>query len=402
MRVLALDTTTRAGSVALVDRRRVVVERAAMPRARTPSGCPARSAGAARGGAAAAADDRSVRRGVGPGSFTGLRIGIATMQGLAFVTGSRVVGVSALEALAHAAASDLPPGALVGAWMDAHRREVFSALVPRDGRDAVRRDERLDEVEAPRGRQIPPRTLERWTRRSCVRAVSRATAPSMYARAPVGHRVVARAASLRPPSAGRVALEPRARAARHGRSRAASAAAVRAAAGRGAGRDAEIARQEQLAIDAGASSGRDVGSIEHRRDARDRSARRSPIPGRARCTSPSSSNRGVSFFCVARDRGARCGRRLLLVLARARRAAHQQPGGAARLSRGGASASALLSACFGEGARAGRASRHARGAALERRRRGSCTSGSGLRWPASGAATTRSPSRTRSSCGANG
>jgi len=64
----------------------------------------------------------------GPGSFTGLRIGIATMQGLAFVQQKRIVPVSVLLALAIGGAAALDEGAVVGAWMDAHRREVFSAL----------------------------------------------------------------------------------------------------------------------------------------------------------------------------------------------------------------------------------------------------------------------------------
>jgi tRNA threonylcarbamoyladenosine biosynthesis protein TsaB len=57
--------------------------------------------------------------GCGPGSFTGLRIGIATARGLALALGRPCIGVSTLEALAAGA-----PGAL--ALIDARRGEVFA------------------------------------------------------------------------------------------------------------------------------------------------------------------------------------------------------------------------------------------------------------------------------------
>ena len=72
----------------------------------------------------------------GPGSFTGLRIGIASMQGLGFARGLQIVPVSALEAIARQAHRSLPPGRTIAAWVDAHRGEVFAALYagsPLDG-----------------------------------------------------------------------------------------------------------------------------------------------------------------------------------------------------------------------------------------------------------------------------
>jgi tRNA threonylcarbamoyladenosine biosynthesis protein TsaB len=161
MRVLALDTTTRAGSVALLEDGRVVEERAGDP-ARTHAERLPREVHAlldARGIGTAEVDLFAVA--AGPGSFTGLRIGIATMQGFAFVHRRRIVPVSALEALAAIAGAGAgAQGALVAAWMDAQRRDVFSALY-RIGSALPFDAGCLIEVEAPQVAD-PAATLERW------------------------------------------------------------------------------------------------------------------------------------------------------------------------------------------------------------------------------------------------
>ncbi len=68
--------------------------------------------------------------GLGPGTFTGLRVGVATARGLAQSLGAELVGVSSLAALA---APALTEHAAVLATIDARRGEVFVAAYRRDG-----------------------------------------------------------------------------------------------------------------------------------------------------------------------------------------------------------------------------------------------------------------------------
>lgn len=70
----------------------------------------------------------------GPGSFTGLRIGISTVEGLAYSTGRPAVGVNALEATAYRFRYR---SGLVAPFLDARRGEVFAALSRADGQSLV-------------------------------------------------------------------------------------------------------------------------------------------------------------------------------------------------------------------------------------------------------------------------
>ena len=75
----------------------------------------------------------------GPGSYTGLRIGVSTAKGLAFVSGAALVAVPSLEALAYGARDVLAEGDLLVTAFRSRRGEVYAAAFERsaDGLELV-------------------------------------------------------------------------------------------------------------------------------------------------------------------------------------------------------------------------------------------------------------------------
>jgi tRNA threonylcarbamoyladenosine biosynthesis protein TsaB len=125
--ILGLDTATPATAVAVLPAHGEPVELRHEPAPGERPGHAAQLLPLAREAlatlGASFADVARIGVGVGPGTFTGLRIGVATARALAQSTGAELAAVSTLEALAEAAHDDRA----VLAVLDARRGEAFAA-----------------------------------------------------------------------------------------------------------------------------------------------------------------------------------------------------------------------------------------------------------------------------------
>jgi tRNA threonylcarbamoyladenosine biosynthesis protein TsaB len=136
--LLAIETATDVCSVALLAEGDVVgTAEVLRPRAHAASLAPLVRDVLAREGASAA-DLAAVAVSAGPGSFTGLRIGVSTAKGLAFAGGAALVGVPSLEALATGAAEALLPGDLLLTAFRSRRGEVYAAAFAPEGDGGLR------------------------------------------------------------------------------------------------------------------------------------------------------------------------------------------------------------------------------------------------------------------------
>lgn len=126
-RVLAFETSTRRGSCALWEGDRLVKEAChEVPNAHGEQLPRLLEACIVETGWSRSSLDR-IAVGIGPGSFTGLRVGIALAQGIALGLTRPLVGIGSLEALAWAGAGELRV-----ALIDARRGELFVQIYGRD------------------------------------------------------------------------------------------------------------------------------------------------------------------------------------------------------------------------------------------------------------------------------
>ena len=125
MKLLTIDTSTTTCSVALTIGERLVSE-SLINLGKTHASQLLRMADAALGEAGLAVKDLDgIGVALGPGSFTGLRVGLATVKGLAFAGEKPVYGFSSLAMLA----MNLPWAAFpVCTMFDAKKKEVYAAL----------------------------------------------------------------------------------------------------------------------------------------------------------------------------------------------------------------------------------------------------------------------------------
>jgi tRNA threonylcarbamoyladenosine biosynthesis protein TsaB len=124
MKTLALETSGQSGSVALLDGETIVGDLSLpLDERNAKTLAPAiqeilTSAGWQPG------EIRLVAVAVGPGSFTGLRVGVTTAKTFAYAVRAEVIGVNTLEAIAAQAPPDVKRLAVV---LDAQRQQVFAA-----------------------------------------------------------------------------------------------------------------------------------------------------------------------------------------------------------------------------------------------------------------------------------
>ena len=146
---LAFETSCAVGSVAIGRGREVLATHTfSAARAHTVEFLPAIDALCRRHGAGPDAVGR-VYVSSGPGSFTGLRIGVTAARMLALAHGASLVAVPTLEVIAQNAADHPTPPEEVAVILDAKRRRVYAA--------AFRRDNEAVGVGGDRGAEDQPR-----------------------------------------------------------------------------------------------------------------------------------------------------------------------------------------------------------------------------------------------------
>ncbi|HEY3666491.1 MAG TPA: tRNA (adenosine(37)-N6)-threonylcarbamoyltransferase complex dimerization subunit type 1 TsaB [Polyangiaceae bacterium] len=133
MRILAIETSSRRGSVALLEDERLIGSLDhEQPNSHAERLLPLLERLLAEASWPKSSLDR-LGVGVGPGSFTGLRVGIALAEGLSVGLDRPLIGVGSLWAMAYGALAESPGPCC--ALLDARREELFAAVYDRQNRE---------------------------------------------------------------------------------------------------------------------------------------------------------------------------------------------------------------------------------------------------------------------------
>jgi tRNA threonylcarbamoyladenosine biosynthesis protein TsaB len=147
MRILALETTEKIGSVAVADDCKILVELDLDHTQRSAQSLAPAMQAALKQAGWRPGDVQLTAVSIGPGSFTGLRVGVTAAKVFAYAVGGEVLGVDTLEAIAAAAPDDVTE---VSAAVDAQRGQVAARRFARrsDGWFEPLGPERLIDVDA--------------------------------------------------------------------------------------------------------------------------------------------------------------------------------------------------------------------------------------------------------------
>ena len=125
MKILGIDTSTPIGSVALIEDEHIVAEHTLnIVQAHSSRLMPAIDT-VLKWGERTPHELDGCAVGIGPGSFTGIRIGVATAKSLCYAVDKPIVGVSTLEAIAYNLRWS---SGLICPILDARRSEIYGAI----------------------------------------------------------------------------------------------------------------------------------------------------------------------------------------------------------------------------------------------------------------------------------
>lgn len=154
MKILAVDTATKSCSVAIVDKKLLLAEMTVVNEQTHTKHLLEMISLVIKHSGLKLADLNGFAVTRGPGSFTGLRIGISSVKGLATAQGKPIVGVSSLDVLARQVSFS---PYLISSLIDARRDEVYSSRyrykdgkLKKEGKEqAVSPEDAIEEINEP-------------------------------------------------------------------------------------------------------------------------------------------------------------------------------------------------------------------------------------------------------------